>query len=104
MVEVLDQTFNLEVLNFPGPVVFVIHAPWCGHCRTLLPVLDQLAFQYAGRVKFAKMDIDQNAAIPSQYGVRGVPALFFFKGRQLVHRLVGSQPREEIERQLLSLL
>ena len=104
VMEVSDQTFSLEVLNFPSPVVFAVHAPWCGHCRTLLPVLDQLASEYAGRVKFAKMNIDNNASIPSQYGVKGVPTLFFFKGRQMVNRLVGSPPKGEIERQLHLLL
>ncbi len=104
MIDVSDQTFSQEVLNFPSPVVLEIWAPWCGYCRMLSPVLDQLASEYAGRVKFTKMNLEENTSIPSQYGVKGVPTLLFFKGRQMVNRLVGSQPKGEIERQLHLLL
>ena len=68
------------------------------------PVLDQLASEYAGRVKVAKLNIDENASTPSRYSVQGVPTMLFFKGGQPVNRLVGAQPKGEIERQLNSIL
>jgi thioredoxin 2 len=103
-VEVSDGTFQEEVLDFPGPVLLEFYAPWCGHCQRLSPVLDQLASEYAGRVKVAKVNIDANSSTPSRYGVNGVPAMLFFKGGQPVNRLVGAQPKGEIERQLNSIL
>ena len=103
-VEVSDWTFQNEVLDFPGPVLVEFFAPWCGHCQRLSPVLDQLASDYAGRVKIAKLNIDENSLTPSQYAVKGVPTLLFFKDRRPVNRLVGEQPKGEIERQLNSIL
>jgi thioredoxin 2 len=103
-VEVSDRTFQNEVLDFSSPVLLEFFAPWCGHCQRLSPVLDQLASEYAGRVKVAKLNIDENSLTPSQYGVKGVPTMLFFKGGQPVNRLVGAQPKGEIERQVNSIL
>jgi thioredoxin len=103
-VEVSDGSFQKEVLDFPGPVLMEFFAPWCGHCQRLSPILDQLASEYVGRVKVAKLNIDENASTPSRYGVQGVPTMLFFKGGQPVNRLVGAQPKGEIERQLNSIL
>jgi thioredoxin 2 len=103
-VEVSDWSFQKEVLDFPGPVLMEFFAPWCGHCQRLSPVLDELASAYAGRVKVAKLNIDANSSTPSRYGVNGVPTMLFFKGGQPVNRLVGAQPKGEIERQLNSIL
>jgi thioredoxin 2 len=102
--EVSDRTFQNEVLDFSSPVLLEFFAPWCGHCQRLSPVLDQLASEYAGRVKVAKLNIDENSLTPSQYGVKGVPTMLFFKGGQPVNRLVGAQPKGEIERHLNSIL
>jgi len=103
-VEVSDRTFRNEVLDFSGPVLLEFFAPWCGHCQKLSPVLDQLASEYAGRLKVAKLNIDENSLTPSQYAVKGVPTMLFFKGGQPVNRLVGAQPKGEIERQVNSIL
>jgi thioredoxin 2 len=103
-IEVSDRTFQKEVLDFPGPVLLEFFAPWCGHCQRLSPVLDQVASAYAGRVKIAKLNIDENSLTPSQYSVRGVPTMLFFKGGKPVNRLMGEQPRGEIERNLMALL
>jgi thioredoxin 2 len=103
-VEVSDSSFQKEVQDFPGPVLMEFFAPWCGHCQRLSPILDQLASEYIGRVKVAKLNIDENASTPSRYGVQGVPTMLFFKGGQPVNRLVGTQPKGEIERQLNSIL
>jgi thioredoxin 2 len=103
-VEVSDRTFQNEVLDFSGPVLLEFFAPWCSHCQRLSPVLDQLASEYAGRAKVAKLNIDENSLTPSQYAVRGVPTMLFFKGGRPMNRLVGDQPKGEIERQLNSIL
>lgn len=103
-VEVFDGTFEKEVLAFPGPVLLEFYAPWCGYCQRLAPVLDQLAADYAGRVKIAKLNVDQNSATASRYGVRSTPCLFFFKNGKLVDQALGALPREEIERHLKGIL
>ena len=103
-VEVSDWSFQNEVLDFPGPVLMEFFAPWCGHCQRLSPVLDQVASEYAGRLKVAKLNIDENASTPSRYAVQGVPTMLFFKGGQPVNRLVGGQSKGEIERHLNSIL
>lgn len=100
MVDISDASFSQEVLGFSGPVLLEFWAPWCGHCQRMVPILDQLASAWAGRVKFARLNIDENPRTAGQYGVQGTPTLLFFKDGTLVHRLVGARPGEEIEGQL----
>ena len=102
--EVSDGSFQREVLDFPGPVVLEFHAPWCGYCKMLSPVLDQLAVEYAGRVKIAKMNVDENPQTASRYGIRSTPALFFFKSGNIRDQVLGAVPKAEIERRLNSIL
>lgn len=103
-VSISDQTFSREVLNFPGPVVVFYWAPWCGHCQRMIPVFDQIASEYSGKLKFTKLVLDQNPVTGSQYGIQSVPTLLFFKGGKQVNRVVGALPKEEINRQLQTLL
>ncbi len=102
--EITDWSFQREVLDFPGPVLLEFSSPFCGYCRTLEPVLDQLAAEYAGRVKFTKLNIIANSATASQYGVLSTPSLFFFKKGNLVHKIPGAVSQEEIERNLQMIL
>lgn len=101
-VEVTDLTFEREVLGYSGPVVLDCWAPWCGPCRTVAPILDQLAKEYAGRVKFAKLNTDQNQRTAGIFSIQSIPTLLFFKGGKLVNRQVGALPKGEIERLLRS--
>jgi thioredoxin 2 len=103
-VEVSDGTFNHEVLVFPGPVLLEFYATWCGYCQKLAPVLDELASEYEGRVKIAKIDVDRNPATASQYKISGTPSLFLFKNGRLVHQIPGFVPKNEIERHLAAIL
>ena len=103
-VEVTDQTFQGEVLSFPGSVVLDCWAPWCGPCRMVAPILDQLAKEYAGRIKFAKLNTDENQKTAGQFSIQSIPTLLFFKGGNLVNRQVGALPKGEIEKQLRSVL
>lgn len=103
-VEVNDQTFAREVLQQAGPVLVDCWAPWCGPCRTVGPIMDRLAGEYAGRVKIAKLNTDQNQRIAGQFQIRSIPTLLFFKEGQLINRQVGALPKNEIERLLRSML
>jgi thioredoxin 2 len=103
-VEVTDQTFQTEVLSFPGSVIVDCWAPWCGPCRMVAPVLDQLAKEYVGRIKFAKLNTDENQRTAGQFSIQSIPTLLFFKGGKLVNRQVGAHPKGEIERQLQSIV
>lgn len=94
--EASDETFANEVLKHKGAVVVDFWAEWCGPCKALGPVLDELAQQYAGRVKVVKVNVDESPNTPQQYNVRGIPTLIAFKDGQVVSQLVGNQPRETL--------
>ncbi|NSW87927.1 MAG: thioredoxin family protein [Syntrophobacteraceae bacterium] len=103
-VDVTDRTFRNEVLNFPGSTVVYFWAPWCGHCQRLNPVMDELAGKYAGRLKIARLALEENPAVSSQLNVRSVPTLLFMKGGKQVNRLDGALPREQLEYYFRALL
>jgi thioredoxin 2 len=103
-VVVTDASFSQEVIASSGSVLVDCWAPWCGPCRMVAPILDELADKYAGGVKIAKLNVDENPLIASQYTIQSIPTMLLFKGGKLVHRLVGALPKEEIERNLLAIM
>lgn len=104
IIEVSDASFEKEVLQSEQPVLVDFWAAWCGPCKALAPTVDQVASQYAGKLKVAKMDVDHNQATPMRYGIRGIPALLVFKGGKVVDQIVGYVPKEMIDRSLVKVL
>ncbi len=90
---VTDTTFEAEVLKSAEPVLVDFWAEWCGPCKMLSPIVDELANDLNGRVKVVKINIDENPHTPTKYGVRGIPTLMLFKGGQLVATKVGAMPK-----------
>jgi thioredoxin len=102
--EVNDGTFEQEVLQSEQPVLVDFWAAWCGPCRALAPIVDQIATEYTGKLKVMKMDVDKNAATPGRYGIRGIPALLIFKGGKVAEQIVGYVPKDTIDKSLAKVL
>jgi thioredoxin 1 len=94
--EVSDATFDQEVLKSTVPVLIDFWAPWCGPCKSIAPVVEELAGQYDGRLKIVKMNVDDNPQTPSKYGVRGIPNLVLIKGGTVAEQIVGAMPKAHL--------
>jgi thioredoxin 1 len=95
-IEISDDTFAAEVLNADKPVLVDFWAEWCGPCRMIAPSVKEIAAEYEAVLKVAKMDIDENPATPGQYGIMSIPTLMLYKGGDVVARITGAIPKEQI--------
>ncbi|MBM4333945.1 MAG: thioredoxin [Deltaproteobacteria bacterium] len=95
---VTDDTFKKEVLEAEQPTFVDFWASWCGPCRVIGPIFEELSQEYSGKIKFAKVNVDENSATPANYGVRGIPTLIMFKGGQVVDQVVGAAPKNQLEK------
>ena len=97
LINVTDDSFQKDVLESEIPAFVDFWASWCGPCRMIGPVFEELSNEYTGKVKFAKINVDENPTTPSNYGVRGIPTLIMFKGGKAVDQIVGAVPKSQLD-------
>jgi thioredoxin 1 len=103
VVTLTDDNFQEEVLESDVPVLVDFWATWCGPCRQIAPVIDDLADEFEGRAKIGKVDVDENPQTPQQYGVRSIPTLLFFKNGEVEEQLVGAMGKGPLKKKLEAL-
>jgi thioredoxin 1 len=95
-----ESTFEEQILSSEKPVLVDFWAPWCGPCRMVAPIVDELSEEYDGKVKFVKLNTDDNVRTASQYGIRSIPTLLVFKGGQPVGQIIGFRPKSDLKKRL----
>jgi thioredoxin 1 len=98
--DVSDQSFENEVIQSDTPVLVDFWAPWCGPCRMVAPIVEELAGEYEGRVKFTKLNTDDNPAVASKYQIRSIPTLLLFKNGEPAAPIIGFRPKSELKKRL----
>lgn len=103
-VAVTDDTFEQEVLKSDVPVIVDFWAEWCGPCKMIAPIVEEIGNQYGDKLKVAKVDVDSNTKVATQYGIMSIPSLLFFKGGEVVDQIVGAVPKKDIEARLTKVM
>jgi thioredoxin 1 len=103
-VTLTDSNFDAEALKSDVPVVVDFWATWCGPCRMIAPIMEELSAEYNGKVKIGKLDVDSNQETAIKYGVRSIPTVLFFKGGQLADTIIGAVPKNQFEQKIKSLI
>ncbi|MCE9636543.1 MAG: thioredoxin [Planctomycetes bacterium] len=104
LAHVNDKNFETDVVKSPIPVLVDFYATWCGPCKSLAPILEQLAVEYQGKCKIVKLDIDEAPAVASSYGIMAVPTLILFKGGREQQKMTGFKPKPELEKAIKAVL
>ena len=104
VLQVTDETFEEEILKSETPALVDFWAAWCGPCKAIAPVVEELAEEYAGKVKMAKLNVDESPKTPGQYGIRAIPTLIMFKDGKVVDQITGAVSKGHIEQALQKLL
>ena len=102
--EVNDASFDEQVINSDKPVLVDFWAPWCGPCRMVAPIVEELADEYAGKVEFRKLNTDDNPRTAAVYGIRSIPTLLVFKGGEPVGQIIGFRPKSDLKKRLDAVL
>src|SRR5229473_1156222 len=100
LTQITDNNFDAEVIEAEGPVLVDFWAEWCGPCRVVAPVLEQIAVEQSGRIRIVKLNVDQNQHTPMHFGVTGIPTMILFKDGQMVERIVGFMPKPQLFKRL----
>jgi thioredoxin 1 len=98
--EVTESNFESEVLRSTTPVIVDFWAEWCGPCKMIAPIVEEIAVQYSGRVKVCKVNVDENQPLASRYGIRSIPSLLIFKGGTVANQVIGAVPKGELVKRL----
>jgi thioredoxin 1 len=101
---VTDQTFESEVLKAPTPVLVDFWATWCGPCKMIAPIVEEIAGEYVGKLKVLKLDVDENGGVAAKYNIMSIPTLGIFQGGNLIERIVGYMPKEQLKKRIDSAL
>ncbi len=104
LLQVTDENFDEEIINSDIPALVDFWAEWCGPCKMVSPVVEELAEEYKGRVKMTKMDVEGNRRTPARFGIRNIPTLMLFKGGEVIKTIIGAQPKSHIDEELKKLL
>ncbi len=102
--EVTDASFDAEVMKSETPVLVDFWAPWCGPCRMVAPIVDELSEEYDGKVKFVKLNTDDNVGVASKFQIRSIPTLLVFKGGEVAGQIVGFRPKSDLKKKLDAVL
>ena len=104
IIEIEDGSFETEVLQSEKPVLVDFWAPWCGPCKAIAPVVEELSKDFGGKIKFAKCNVDENPVTPGKYGIKAIPTLIFFKSGQVVEQITGMVAKSKLQESLNGLL